>query len=116
MDAEDGKLSSKGLYKTDRNGMITLSGLTGTVIVTEESSIPGFAIDEQNRSQTVVVNSDDTQQIYFYNAPVSGILIHKISSVDGEGIYGAHFLLYDAHKNPIGEYVSDQRGYVHMTT
>lgn len=114
VDAEDGKLSSKGLYKTDRNGMITLSGLTGTVIVTEESSIPGFAIDEQNRSQTVVVNSDDTQQIYFYNAPVSGILIHKISSVDGEGIYGAHFLLYDAHKNPIGEYVSDQRGYVHI--
>ena len=114
VDAEDGKLSSKGLYKTDRNGMITLSGLTGTVIVTEESSIPGFAIDEQNRSQTVVVNSDDTQQLYFYNAPVSGILIHKISSVDGEGIYGAHFLLYDTHKNPIGEYVSDQRGYVHI--
>ena len=27
---------------------------------------------------------------------------------------GAHFLVYDSSKNPIGEYVSDDRGYVYV--
>ena len=34
---------------------------------------------------------------------------------NGEGIYGVKFLLYDANRNPIGEFVSDNSGYVHIT-
>lgn len=48
------------------------------------------------------------------NKAFSGILIHKISSTTGKGICGVSFLLYDSEKNPIGEYVSDQRGYVYI--
>lgn len=42
------------------------------------------------------------------------ILIHNGCAQTGEGIYGAAFLLYDSGKNPIGEYVSDQDGYVYI--
>ena len=200
---ENGKISSNGLYYTDENGQIILKGVTGTLVVTEVETIPGYTIEENTRTQTVVVNPDDTQSLYFYNAPIggveiikvneddhseripnttfeirkvddalvdtvttdkngrvfvaledgsyyakevtsnksfrldntphyfevkggktttltvknkalSGILIHKIDSTTGEGIYGVTFLLYDANKKPIGEYTSDDRGYIYI--
>lgn len=201
VDAEDGTLSSNGLYWTDKEGKITLSGISGTVVVTEVETIPGYTIDEKNRTQTVVVNPNDTQTLYFYNTPIggveiikvnadktsqripnttfeirkadgalmdtvttgkngrafspledgayyaveieagkgfqlddtphyfevkngkttiltiknkalSGILIHKIDSTTGDGIYGATFLLYDSGNNPIAQETSDDEGYV----
>ena len=203
VDAEDGTLSSNGLYWTDKEGKITLSGISGTVVVTEVETIPGYTIDEKNRTQTVVVNPNDTQTLYFYNTPIggveiikvnadktsqripnttfeirkadgalmdtvttgkngrafspledgayyaveieagkgfqlddtphyfeikdgkhvtlqvtnkklSGIVIHKIDSATGEGIYGVKFVLYDANKKPIGEYTSDDEGYIYI--
>ena len=199
---ENGKISSNGLYYTDKNGQIILKGVTGTLVVTEEKSIDGYTIDENTRTQTVVVNPDDTQSLYFYNAPIggvelikvnvadetqripnttfeirrvsdgglvttvttgtdgrvyvslasgsyyaveteagkgyqldstpiyftvedgktttktvtnkaiSGILIHKVNAVTGEGIYGVSFILYDNGNTPIAQETSDDRGYV----
>ena len=199
---ENGKISSNGLYYTDKNGQIILKGVTGTLVVTEEKSIDGYTIDENTRTQTVVVNPDDTQSLYFYNAPIggvelikvnaadktqripnttfeirrvsdgglvdtvttgtdgrvyvplasdsyyaveteagkgyqldstpiyftvedgkmttktvtnkaiSGILIHKVNAITGEGIYGVSFILYDSGNNPIAQETSDDRGYV----
>lgn len=200
---EGGKLSSNGLYWTNAEGQIVLSGITGTVVVTEVESIPGYTIDPDTQSQTVVVNPDDTQELWFYNTPVggveiikvdeadktarlgnatfeirkmddalvdtvttdkygrvflaledgayyaveieapegyklddtphyfevkdgktskltvtnkafSGILIHKTDSSTGKGIYGVTFLLYDASNNPVGQYTSDNQGYVYI--
>lgn len=204
VDADGGQLSSNGLYWTDKNGQIKITGITGTIVVTEVQSIPGYTIHEETRSQTVVVNTNDTQSLYFYNDPIggveiikvnadkkteripnvkfeirraddglvdtvttdkngraflsledghyyaveiksadgfeldstphyfevkdgktttltvenkslSGILIHKIDSNTGEGIYGVTFLLYDSNKTPIGQYESNQDGWVYIT-
>ena len=108
---DNGTLSSKGLYRTDKNGQIILSGITGTVIVTEVETIKGYRIDDASRSQTIEVRANDTQQLWFYNAPISRILLHKVDKATGKGISGAVFLLYDSNHNPIGEYVTDQDGY-----
>ena len=202
VDAEGGTLSSTGLYWTDKEGKITISGISGTIVATEVKSIPGYTIDENSRTQTVVVNPNDTQTLYFYNTPVGGlqiiksdkdsgkrisgvkfeirkmngeiigtyttdsdgviylpeaesgwytvteleaasgylldttphrievkdgqtatleitnhkssrILLHKVDKGTGKGIYGAVFLLYDSNHNPIGEYVTDQDGYIY---
>ena len=110
---DNGALSSKGLYRTDKNGQIILSGITGTVIVTEVETIKGYRIDDASRSQTIEVRANDTQQIWFYNAPTSRILLHKVDKATGKGISGAVFLLYDGNHNPIGEYVTDQDGYIY---
>lgn len=110
---DNGTLSSKGLYRTDKNGQIILSGITGTVIVTEVETIKGYRIDDASRSQTIEVRANDTQQLWFYNAPISRILLHKVDKATGKGIYGAVFLLYDSNHNPIGEYVTDQDGYLY---
>ena len=202
VDAEGGTLSSTGLYWTDKEGKITISGISGTIVATEVKSIPGYTIDENTRTQTVVVNPNDTQTLYFYNTPVGGlqiiksdkdsgkriagvkfeirkmngeiigtyttdsdgviylpkaesgwytvteletasgylldttphrievkdgqtatleitnhkssrILLHKVDKATGKGIYGAVFLLYDSNHNPIGEYATDQDGYIY---
>ena len=110
---DNGALSSKGLYRTDKNGQIILSSITGTVIVTEVETIKGYRIDDASRSQTIEVRANDTQQLWFYNAPTSRILLHKVDKATGKGIYGAVFLLYDSNHNPIGEYVTDQDGYIY---
>lgn len=200
VDAGNGSLSSKGLYHTDKNGQIMLSGITGTVVVMETKTIEGYTIDEETRTQTVVINPNDTQTLTFYNTPsggfqiikededsgkrignctfeirrlndalvgtyttgsndtftvdleegsyyavevkanskyrlndtphyfevengetttlrvtnerLSGILLHKIDSTTGEGICDVSFLLYDDTNTPIGQYTSDDRGYV----
>ena len=89
---EGGKLSSNGLYWTNAEGQIVLSGITGTVVATEVESIPGYTIDPNTQSQTVVVNPDDTQHLYFYNAPVGGVEITKVNEVDqAETIPGVTF-------------------------
>ena len=111
---DNGALSSKGLYRTDKNGQIILSGITGTVIVTEVETIKGYRIDDASRSQTIEVRAKDTQQLWFYNTPISGILIHKISSVDGKAIPGVTFLLYDSANIPIAQATSDDRGYAYF--
>ena len=202
VDAEGGALSSTGLYWTDNAGKISISGISGTIVATEVKSIPGYSIDENTRTQTVVVNPNDTQTLYFYNTPAGGlqiiksdkdsgkriagvkfeirkmngkiigtfttdsdgviylpeaesgwytvteleaasgylldttphrievkdgqtatleitnhkssrILLHKVDKATGKGIYGAVFLLYDSNHNPIGEYVTDQDGYIY---
>ena len=79
---ENGKISSNGLYYTDENGQIILKGVTGTLVVTEEKSISGYTIDENTRTQTVVVNPDDTQSLYFYNAPIGGVELIKVNAAD----------------------------------
>ena len=201
VDAAGGTLSSNGLYYTDSTGKITLSGLTGTVIVTELESVEGYTIDPGSQSQTVTINPNDTQTLRFYNnavggaeltkvseadksetipdvtfeirrvsddalvdtvttgrngkvyisleagnyyavetdcpdtfrldptpiyftveenrttpltvtnAPISGILLHKISTADGEGIPGVSFILYDSGHTPIDQQTTDDRGY-----
>ena len=201
VDDNGGMTSSMGLYRTDENGQIIIDGLVGTFIITETKTIEGYTIHEETRTQTVVINPNDTQTITVYNDPVgglelikvnadntkeripnvtfeirrmddalvdtittdrngraylpltdgsyyaveiesaegfklddtphyfevedgkttvlkvenkafSGIIIHKIDSVTGEGIYGVTFLLYDDTNTPIGQYTSDDEGYV----
>ena len=49
-----------------------------------------------------------------YIESISGILIHKISSVDGKAIPGVTFLLYDSANIPIAQATSDDRGYAYF--
>ncbi len=48
------------------------------------------------------------------NQRMASILIHKVDAASGDGIYGVKFVLYDSGKNPIGEYTTDQDGYVYI--
>ena len=99
---ENGQLSSNGLYWTNSEGQIVLSGITGTVIATEVQAPSGYTIDPNTQSQTVVINPDDTQELYFYNTPLATLTILKRSSEDRQPLAGAEFLVTDGAGTPIG--------------
>ena len=114
VDAEGGTLSSAGLYWTDKAGKITISGISGTVVVTEIETIPGYTIDENSRTQTVVVNPNDTQTLYFYNTPVGGLQIIKSDKDSGKRISGVKFEIRKMNGEIIGTYTTDSDGVIYL--
>lgn len=202
--AQGGAVSSNGIYTTDKNGQIVLTGLQpDTYVVTETKAPSGYELD--SKPQTVRVNTNDTQTLYFYNTPspvgslritkldeetrqpISGVtfevrhmdgsflgtyrtnskgvilledlepdwytvtetraadgyaldaqprdvqvkngqtatlevtnrltgsaLIHKVDAITGKGIYGVVFLVSDAKGYPVGQYTTDQDGYIYI--
>ena len=50
--------------------------------MTETKTIEGYTIHEETRTQTVVVNPNDTQELTFYNDPVGGVEIIKVDAAD----------------------------------
>ena len=109
------KLSGEllGHYLTDRNGLIHLPGLaSGWYIVTELKAPAGYRLDAT--PQQVEVREGETASLTLTNRRASQILIHKIDADTKEGISGVSFLLSDPYHNPIGQYISDQNGYVHI--
>jgi len=111
---KNGKISSNGLYKTDRAGEIVITGVTGTLVVTEVETIPGYVIHEESRSQTVVVNPDDTQVLTFYNDPLQTLTINKYVTGTTTPIKGVTFLVTSSDGQVLGsangEFVTDSNG------
>ena len=114
VDAAGGTLSSTGLYWTDKAGKISISGISGTVVVTEVETITGYTIDENTRTQTVVVNPNDTQTLYFYNTPVGGLQIIKSDKDSGKRIAGVKFEIRKMNGEIIGTYTTDSDGVIYL--
>ena len=113
VDAASGQLSSNGLYWSNAEGQIIISGVTGTIICTEVASAPGYAIDPNTRTQTIVVNpGDDTQHLYFYNDPLCNLTISKVDSVTGKPIPNTTFTVKYANGELIGRYTTGKDGTV----
>ncbi len=116
VDAADGKLSSNGLYTSNSEGQIVISNVTGTIICTEVSSPEGYAIDPNTRTQTVVVNpGDDTQHLYFYNAPLCSLTLSKVDSLSGKPVPNTTFTVKYASGEQIGRYTTGKDGTVTVT-
>ena len=109
---EGGKLSSNGLYRTDKNGEILISDIVGTLVVTETKTIPGYVIDEETRSQTVVVNANDLQTLTFYNRPSGGLQIIKSDEDTGARISGVKFEVRKINGEILGTYTTDRNGVI----
>ena len=114
VDAADGTLSSAGLYWTDKDGKITISGISGTVVVTEVETILGYTIDENSRTQTVVVDPNDTQTLYFYNTPAGGLQIIKSDESSGKRISGVRFEVRKVNGEIVGTYTTDSDGVIYL--
>lgn len=104
-----------GLVKTvttGDNGRVHVDLDASDYYAVEIEAAKGFKLDATPHYFTI--KDGETTTLTVANTPFSGILIHKIDADTGKGIYGASFLLYDANHNPIGEYQSDQNGYVYI--
>ena len=114
--AENGQISSNGLYFTDKDGKITIHGVVGTLVVTETATIPGYTIDEASRTQTVVVDPNDTQTLHFTNTPSTTLVIEKYIEGTTTPLKGVTFLVTDSSGtvvgNSNGEFITDENGRV----
>ena len=114
LDDDYGHLSSKGLYKTDANGEIRISGVVGTLVITETKPLPGYVMDEGTRTQTVKVNPTDTQTITVYNTKIGGLTIIKKDEETGERIKGVQFEIRKLNGEIVGTYTTDQNGVISL--
>ena len=114
VDADHGHLSSKGLYTTDANGEIRITGITGTVIVKEVKPLPGYVIEPGKDTQTVEINPADTQTLTFYNTPAGGLQIIKKNEDTGERIKGVQFEVRKMNGEILGTYTTDRNGVIHI--
>ncbi len=114
LDDDYGHLSSKGLYKTDANGEIRISGVVGTLVITETKPLPGYVMDEGTRTQTVKVNASDTQTITVYNTKVGGLTIIKTDEETGERISGVQFEIRKLNGEIVGTYTTDRTGVISL--
>ena len=109
---ENGRLSSNGIYFTDADGRITVNGVVGTLVVTETVALPGYTMD--NRPQTVVVDPNDTQTVYFTNTPSTTLVIEKYIEGTTTPLKGVTFLVTDSSGAVVGksngEYITDENG------
>ena len=114
--AENGQISSNGLYFTDKDGKITIHGVVGTLVVTETATIPGYTIDEASRTQTVVVDPNDTQTLHFTNTPSTTLVIEKYIEGTTTPLKGVTFLVTDSSGAVVGrsngEFITDENGRV----
>ena len=114
LDDDYGHLSSKGLYKTDANGEIRISGVVGTLVITETKPLPGYVMDEGTKTQTVRVNAADTQTITVYNTKVGGLTIIKKDEETGERISGVQFEIRKLNGEIVGTYTTDRSGVISL--
>ena len=115
VDQDNGHLSSNGLYTTDAQGEIRISGITGTIVVKEIQAAPGYVIDSSTQTQTVTVNPMDTQTLVFLNEPLCSLTITKLDSVTGKPVPGTAFEVKDNNGNVLGRYTTGSDGTVTIT-
>ena len=116
VDNYGGKISSNGIYTTNCNGEIAIYGVTGTLVITETKTIPGYAIDVGCKTQTVTVNPDDTQYLTFYNMPQGGLVITKSDEDSGARIPGVEFEIRRMNGEIVGTYTTDRNGVIQLPT
>ena len=116
---KNGKVSSNGLYYTDKAGEIILTGLSGTLVVTEVETIPGYTIAEATRTQTIVVTPEDTQTLTFFNDPTQVLTIQKFIAGTNDPLAGVKFLVTDSSGEKLGtnngEFITDKDGRITIT-
>ena len=115
VDADNGHLSSNGLYTTDDKGEIRISGIVGTVVAKEVKAAPGYVIDQSTQTQTVTVNPMDTQTLTFLNEPLCSLTITKKDSVTGKPVPGTEFTVKDGNGTVLGRYTTGKDGTVVVT-
>ena len=101
-----------GTYKSDAQGLIYVSLQPDTYVVTQTSVPDGYELDSTPRNVTIALNT--ATKIEYTLAQFASIRLHIVDSSTQKGIYDMRFLLKDTEGNLIGEYRTDDQGYVRI--
>jgi uncharacterized repeat protein (TIGR01451 family) len=100
-----------GSYTTDAQGRILINTLpAGEYHVVERKALDGYELDTNVHAVTVTPGKLATLQLT--NRQKAGLRILKIDAFTKAPIYGVEFMVFDAGKNVVGTYYSDDRGVI----
>lgn len=120
-DTETGELNDLGVFTTDENGRIELTGPAnglrdGWFRVKELAPPTGFSIKDSD-TQEAFIPAGKGHTFLFENTPLSALVVYKQDSVTGAGISGCRFQLKylggevsGSGGTVIGNYVSSANG------
>ena len=97
---------------TGADGRVQFDLDAGDYYALEVEAAEGYKLD--NTPHYFTVEDGKPTSITITNKAFSGILLHKTDSTTGKGIYGVTFLLYDSSNKPIGQYTTDNNGYIYI--
>ena len=114
VDNNGGKTSSIGEYFTNSDGEISISGLTGTVVVTAEAAATGYTLNPDGKVKTVVINPDETQTALFFNDPTQTLTVRNFVEGTSTPLEGVTFKVTSSDGAAIGanngEFITDRNG------
>ena len=91
-----------------------MTGITGTLVITEERTVNGYTMDASSRSKTVEVNPAETQTLTFFDTPAQALTVQLYARGTTNPIPGARFLVTDGAGTRLGdengEFATDENG------
>ena len=100
-----------GSYTTDAQGRILINSLpAGEYHVTERKALDGYELDTEVHAITVTPGKLATLQLT--NRQKAGLRLLKIDAFTKTPIHGAEFMVFDAGRNVVGTYYTDDRGLI----
>lgn len=109
------KLSGEvvGTYTSDAQGLIYVTLEPGTYVVTQKSVPDGYTLDSTSRNVTVVANKVTVEE--FVLTQLSSIRVKFVDGTSNQPVYGVRVLVKDSNGSIVGEFTSDNEGYIEMT-
>lgn len=103
-----------GTYTSDAQGLIFVTLEPGTYVVTQISVPEGYTLDSTSRNVIVVANQITVEE--FVLTQLSSIRVKFVDGSTNKAIYGVRVLVKDSSGTIVGEYTSNNEGYIELTT
>lgn len=103
-----------GTYTSDAQGLIFVTLEPGTYVVTQVSVPNGYTPDSKPRNVIVAANKITVEE--FVLTQLSSVRVKFVDGNTNTAIYGVRILVKDSNGTVVGEYTSNNEGYIELTT
>lgn len=101
-----------GTYTSDKQGLLYVDLVPDTYVVKQVSVPDGYEAETCSRNVTVLANK--TTRIEYMVRQLSSMRIRIVDATTGQGIYNMRLLLKTEAGDLVGEYITNDMGYIRL--